>query len=157
MTAIFYNLCKTIFFDHKGVYVNFFKTKLTGQRTTINAQILKDPIAELLVKVSVAECYTHHVLISNNEKIERLNVIGEIRNLIKTAGPDPILNCIVGWDEAKDLIRANNIAELTMMLDDIDISTLESLDMDIEKDLFLEYLVNCVRNDVASFQIFRYC
>ena len=41
-----------------------------------------------------------------------------------------------------------------MMLDDIDISTLESLDMDIEKDLFLEYLVNCVRNDVASFQIF---
>ena len=41
-----------------------------------------------------------------------------------------------------------------MMLDDIDISTLESLDIDIERDLFLEYLVNCVRNDVASFQIF---
>ena len=33
-------------------------------------------------------------------------------------------------------------------------SLLESSDLNIDNDVFLEYYVNCIRNDVASFQIF---
>ena len=36
-------------FDHKAVYVNFFVKKSPGQRTTIAASVLKDPMVDLLV------------------------------------------------------------------------------------------------------------
>ena len=36
----------------------------------------------------------------------------------------------------------------------IDLEELEFRELSIGHDIFLEYLVNCVRNDVASFQIF---
>ena len=141
-------------FDHKAVYVNFFVKKSPGQRTTIAASVLKDPMVDLLVKASVAECYIHHVLIPNEVKKAKLAEIGRIRNLVKTAGPDLLINNVVGWDDSKDLIRANIIAEISQRLEDINIDELESMEKDIEDDIFLEYLVNCVRNDVTSFQIF---
>ena len=141
-------------FDHRAVYVNFFVKKSPGQRTTIAASVLKDPMVDLLVKASVAECYLHHVLIPNEVKKAKLAEIGRIRNLVKAAGPDPLLNNVVGWDDSKDLIRANIIADISQRLEDINIDELESMEKDIEDDIFLEYLVNCVRNDVTSFQIF---
>ena len=141
-------------FDHKAVYVNFFVKKSPGQRTTIAASVLKDPMVDLLVKASVAECYIHHVLIPNEVKKAKLAEIGRIRNLVKTAGPDLLINNVVGWDDSKDLIRANIIADISQRLEDINIDELESMEKDIEDDIFLEYLVNCVRNDVTSLQIF---
>ena len=44
------------------------------------------------------------IVVNDNLKTVKLNEIGQIRNLIKLAGPDPILNHIIGWDERKDLI-----------------------------------------------------
>ena len=59
---------KNSLFDHKAVYVNFFVKKSPGQRTTIAASVLKDPMVDLLVKASVGEWYIHHVLIPNEVK-----------------------------------------------------------------------------------------
>ena len=141
-------------FDHKSVFVNFNKSKVPTQRTAIAARMLKDPLVDLLVMASAIECYLHHSKLRENLKTLKLNEIGQIRNLIKLAGPDPILNHIIGWDERKDLIRANNIADIAARLDEFDLDELEALDLDIESDIFLEYFVNCIRNDVANYQIF---
>ena len=96
----------------------------------------------------------HHSKLRDNLKTVKLNEIGQIRNLIKFAGPDPNLNHIIGWDEHKGLIRVNNIADIAFRLDEFDLEELEALDLDIDSDIFLEYFVNCIRNDVASYQIF---
>ena len=141
-------------FDHKSVYVNFFKKRLPAQRTAISAAILKDPIVELLVKVSAIECYIHHGLFDVVARRQLLSNVGRIRTLIRLAGPDPVLNNILDWNEHKDLHRDNLLAEISMLVDDFNLEELELRELSISHDIFLEYLVNCVRNDVASFQIF---
>ena len=141
-------------FDHKSTFVNFLKKKVPSQRTAISAAILKDPIVDLLVQTSAIECYLHHMTINPGIKHEKLQIIGVIRSLIKDAGPDPVLNNTIGWDDAKELNRANTINEILLLLDNFDLSLLESSDLNIDNDVFLEYYVNCIRNDVASFQIF---
>ena len=71
-------------FDHKSTLV-----RLPNQRTAIAASMLKDPLVDLLVLTSTIECYLHHILISDDQKTEKLATIGEIRNLIRTAGSVP--------------------------------------------------------------------
>ena len=141
-------------FDHKSVFVNFFKNKIPGQRTAIAASVLKDPLVGLLVQASAIECYLHHSLISDVEKNSKLGIIGNIRRLIKLAGPDPYVNNIIGWNDDKELNRDNTIAEIVTLLDNFNISELETMELNIEDDYFLEFFVNCIRNDVASYQIF---
>ena len=51
--------------------------------------MLKDPLVDLLVLTGAIECYLHHILISDDQKTEKLATIGEIRNLIRTAGSVP--------------------------------------------------------------------
>ena len=46
--------------------------------------------------------------------------MGRIRTLIKMAGPDPVLNNTLDWNEQKDLNRDNTIAEISMLIDDFD-------------------------------------
>ena len=63
-------------FDHKSVFVNFFKKKIPSQRTAIAASVLKDPLVGLLVQASAIECYLHHGLIQDVEKKLKLCTIG---------------------------------------------------------------------------------
>ena len=83
-----------------------------------------------------------------------LSTLGRIRTLIKIAGPDLVLNNTLDWNEQKDLNRDNTIAEISMLIDDFDLDELELRELNIGHDIFPKYLVNCVRNDVASFPIF---
>ena len=83
-----------------------------------------------------------------------LSTVGRIQTLIKMAGPDPVLNNTLDWNEQKDLNKDNTIAEISMLIDDFDLDELELRELNIGHDIFPKYLVNCVRNDVASFQIF---
>ena len=74
--------------------------------------------------------------------------------LIRQAGPQ-IVNVVgVERDLESELRRDNIIAEILGTLDDLNTSNYQNLGIDIDDDIFLEYLINCVRNDVVSFQTY---
>ena len=106
--------------------------------------MLKDPLVELLVKTSTIEWFLHHMLIGQLDRTEKLHIIGQIRSLIKEAGPDPVLNNIIGWNEAKELNRVALIDKILILLSDFDLELIENADLNIEADIFLEFLVNCI-------------
>ena len=54
-------------------------------------------------------------------------------------------------------LRENRIAELKATIDELDIDGLQSLAIVIDDDLFLEYLINNIRNDIVSYQTFIAC
>ena len=62
------------------------------------------------------------------EKNSKLGIIGNIRRLIKLAGPDPYVNNIIGWNDDKELNRDNTIAEIVTLLDNFNISELETME-----------------------------
>ena len=50
--------------------------------------------------------------------------------------------------------REAKIGELNQLIDDLDVSNLQHLDLNVSGDIFLEYLINCIRNDLVSYQTF---
>jgi len=81
-----------------------------------------------------------------------LRRLGRARHLIRAAGPDPSL-LVYPRSENDTLIRDNSIGEIRAILDPFLSSDLVNEPRDIEDDLFLEYLIICVRNDVISYQV----
>ena len=141
-------------FDHKAIKLSFCKLKNKSKNSYISKYILNDKLTDCVVYVAAAECYANHC----PELAVRKNAICEslarLRMLIRQAGPQ-IVNIVgVERDLESELRRDNIIAEILGTLDDLNTSNYQNLGLNIDDDIFLEYLVNCVRNDVVSFQTY---
>ena len=113
---------------------------------------MKDPLISDIVRVSLFECYVHHAI--NKDRKTLLARLGRVKFLIRQAGADGSLLLPNARNELEELERAALIGEARSILDEFDLDTWQAAEIDIEDDLFLEYLVNCIRNDVISYQVF---
>ena len=136
-------------FDHKAVLLSFKKTATYNSRPSISNLIVGEPLTEPLVALSVAECYLHHYNPEDqSEKIWKnrcLQEIGVARSRIRLLTPS---------DEHNPLLDSQNTI-INETIQNINFKKLESLVLDIDNDIFLEYLILCVRNDVISYQTFH--
>ena len=140
-------------FDHKATFVNFFKEKNNNQNASIANFILKDSLLGIVVKISAIECYLHHGVMDNGERRAKLAAIGRARSLLRIAGPDPLfpaptVNGVQGG------VRGGLTAEIELLVQDLNLPLLEQCELDIDYDIFLEFFVNCIRNDVISYQAY---
>jgi hypothetical protein len=83
-------------------------------------------------------------------------LLGTARSKLKEAGPDPSLLPPGTLTEHVDLVRSGTVANIKEILDDIPILALTHGEFaeGIGDDLFMETLVNNLKNDCVSYQVF---
>jgi len=147
------NSVQSKLFDHKAVVLDFNRKIPASSRPTISARILKDPDIEILVKLSAYECYTQQMPIGALKNLT-LRLIGRSHKILRDMGPDPTY-IEYAYAELLDLDSRNTLKdELNRLIRDLDDRLLEDTDMEMEPDLFMEYLMNNIRNDVINYQSF---
>jgi hypothetical protein len=146
-------------FDHKGISLSFKDPPKVIKQPTISRSILKDPDLDLVVSLSVAETYLHHIKfppVIANLRQTKLEQIGRARAALIMAGPDSIYLPPNSRSEEQELDRAGAIAGIKETIDDLSIADLAERELldEFQADVFMETLINNLRNDVISFQIF---
>ena len=140
-------------FDHKAIHLDFRITKRKSNRLpAISHAILDDPDITAVVKISVAETYATHSNIANVDDILRLT--GRARILLREAGPSPTIRPAEELDA--DILdeRERLVTNLQQTLETINIANLETVNLTCNDGVFMEVLLNNVRNDVTSYQNF---
>ena len=151
--APLYQIFKALFFDHKAITLDFSLKTLRRARPCISKFILKDPLTDYVVKMAAIECYLHHGTVTMNLATQ-LASLGSARALLREAGSDPSLRPADQRGHALDLSRNALIDEIQQLLEALNLDELQWSELTIGANLFLEYLVNCIRNDVISYQQF---
>jgi hypothetical protein len=145
-------------FDHKAVTLTFNESESgTYSRPTISNKELNDDLLEFLIKSTVCETYVLNCngnVIGGVNKNFLLNTCGIIKRLIRDCGPPIELRA--GQDPDPDSYAQrewirNRIQVLTNTLN---LNVLERIDLQCEPDIFMETLLNNLKNDVISHQIF---
>jgi hypothetical protein len=141
-------------FDHKAILLDFNNRK--GKpviRQKINNKVLQSDLLEIVVLTSTAETYIQNaVFIPNRDNL--LRIIGQLKLIIHNAG----LNWCERPGEAvpEEAVRARegllNTARYNLQI--LNIEVLENAALVCDDDIFMETLVNNIRNDTCSFQAF---
>jgi exonuclease III len=136
-------------FDHKAIVLNFNKKGNIIGRPTISNRILRDPDVEIVVKLAAYECY---IQASNDEVFRQrtLPLIGRAFSLLREAGPD---GRFLDYSFASLLdIYSRDILmnELRVVCDELEGEDILGRDTAMEDDVFLEFLVNNIRNEIVS-------
>ncbi len=140
-------------FDHKAVVLDFTKRKPVTSRPNISSKILKDPDLDIVVRLASYECYVLNS-VNDLDKNRLLNAIGTGFALSRSAGPDPLNPSymhanLVDLNEREPLIA--NLREIVRQLED---SGIEERELVVDDDIFLELLINHIRNEVINYQAF---
>ena len=145
-------------FDHRAIVLSISGTKpYSIKKPAISRSILKDDNIDLVVFASVFEAHLHHleeVGITREEIENKLAIVGNIKNLIRRAGPPPYLTPTDLISEERVANREACIMEANALRADLDVEILELIPHTVDNDIFMETLLNCVRNDVISYQSF---
>ena len=126
-------------------------------KPVISKAILKDDNIDLVVFTSVCEVHLLHldtVGINQLEIDTNLNRVGNIKQLIRNAGAPWHLIPHELNSEEQLANREACLQEAYTLKDTLNLDLFELTPHTIEPDLFMETLLNCVRNDVISYQSF---
>jgi hypothetical protein len=144
-------------FDHKAVLLSFEPKKRTGPiRPTISHAILRDPDLDLVVALAVADTYLASTDLRNdNLNLNQLRIgVGQGFEGLRRAGPNDVHINPGERTEAESLLREGIIANIREFLDDFPFAVVRDGPLNIDPDLFMEGLMNNVRNQVVSHQAF---
>jgi exonuclease III len=146
-------------FDHKPCflfYPNNIIKKRGPKKLQISPSILNDIDIDIVAWYSIFETYLQHLQVepdTRHELNQSLIQCGNVRRLLKDAGPDPDYY-VVNLTEERLLLRDGSISEIKGIIRDNPIDLLYNFDLTISDDLFMEVLLNNFRNDVTSYQAF---
>ena len=145
-------------FDHKAIRLSFSEPKTnTIRKPSISRSIIHDANLDIVVFYSTYETYLHHLNNLNlNQGTLALNLlsIGRIKQLLRLAGTPPhLLPPGEILPETIDNFR-DRIQEARALKDSLDLDEIENLPLTVDPCLFMEALLNCVRNEVISYQEF---
>jgi hypothetical protein len=146
-------MCKANFFDHKAILLSFKPSATNNTRPVILEKILRDPDIEIVVKLASYECYLQNsVDIVNKNRL--LPCIGNCFRLLRQAGPDP--NYVeYAFGNLLDVdVRTGFIQELRQVMAMLDEEGIPEMATSVDDDIFLETLMNNVRNEMISYQAF---
>ena len=130
------------------------KNPLTENRAFQISSYVNDPLIEIVVKLSVIECYAHLAAAPPFSQEILLQRVGTAKHSLREIGADSNILLPNTRTVLEINLRENRIAELKATIDELDIYGLQSLAIIIDDDLFLEYLINNIRNDIVSYQTF---
>jgi exonuclease III len=139
-------------FDHKAVFLDFTVTKPMSSRPNITNRILNDPDIDKVVELSSLECYSIYLEGNDEVRNEALRLVGMGFDTIKEAGPDPAYLPYAHAD-------LRDLDERTQLVDRLNVTMAELRDLDLENfpltiqdDIFMEMLINGIKNAVISYQ-----
>jgi exonuclease III len=141
-------------FDHKAVTVKFRGTGTYTPNNSISVKTIKDPDTELLIKISVSECY---LIYQDRERVVKnrlLTLLGTARRYLRNAGPDKNFYFLDFQDQHEYDSRQTNLRECRQILNSNDINDIANLNVNIQHDIFFEMILNHVKNDLLSYQSF---
>jgi exonuclease III len=144
-------------FDHVAIKLSFIPKCKAPTPPTISKLILDDPDLDRVVSLAVADTYLiHSSVLAVYDRLELQRRLGTAKNTLRECGPDsahlpPGLRC-----ELDENIRAANIALVNETVDSLPLAALQhgGFHDDTPPDVFMEALVNNIRNEVISHQIF---
>jgi len=141
-------------FDHKAVTLDFSAPKPVSTRPSITNKILRDPDTDKVVELASYDCYCTNIDGHDAVKNAAARLIGRGFELLKEAGPDPAF-----LPYAHAILRdMDERAQLMDQLDNIMVELrelqLDNLPMVIDDDIFMEILINGIKNAVISHQAF---
>jgi hypothetical protein len=104
----------------------------------------------------VYETYLHHFDIDpvlQNEVDQTLTKCGRVRGLLREAGPD---RSYYYNDLSEEILnnRVNRLAEISVIMGSLQLELLYNFPLYIHDDLFMEVLLNNLRNEITSYQAF---
>jgi exonuclease III len=141
-------------FDHKAVILDFCAVPASSSRPNISNKILNDPDIDIIVELSVLECYTTYLDDNNPNKEHALRLVGQGLGILREAGPDP---SFLPYSHATLLdadARTQLMGRMDVIMGDLRDLNLDTYPITLDYDDFMEILINSVRNSVISYQSF---
>jgi hypothetical protein len=147
-------------FDHKPILLSFLNNgngaRLGKKKLTIFESTLRDPDLDIVIWYTVLETYLLHFNVDPDLTAEletTLSNCGTVRQLLRDAGPDK--SYYYNELTAEKLqIRINNLACINSIMDMLDLTLVHNFQLSISEDLFMEVLLNNLRNEITSYQAF---
>jgi hypothetical protein len=148
-------------FDHKSINLifpneNSISRPNRRKKLRIFESTLRDPDLDIVIWYTVFETYLHHFRLDPELIAERnrtLEICGTARKLLRDAGPS---QSYYYNDLSMDIINARErcLARISSILESLPLELVHNFDIDISADLFMEVLLNNIRNELASYQSF---
>jgi hypothetical protein len=142
-------------FDHKAIQLDLRKKPPVLTPPTVSKGILADPDTDLVVGLATADTYIlYSTTALPEEKLDMRERISTAWRSLRAAGPDNKHLLPGERTEEEDLNREGLLADVREFLDDFPFSRLRDGTFDIKDNIFLECLINNIRNETVSFQQF---
>jgi hypothetical protein len=144
-------------FDHRAIFVCFKDPPKVIKQPTISRELIKDPDIELHVALAVADTYLIHTNALENQELLRLTqLVGLAKLNIRRAGPDKIYFHDGYRTEEEENTRAALLGSIHELCDSFPIEQVQrgGFNDNLADDIFLETLINNIRNECVSYQIF---
>jgi exonuclease III len=145
-------------FDHKAIKLSFnVKNLKSAGRPTISNKELNDELLDHLIHVVAAETHLIHsdqVFINGIGKNILLNSCGVIRKLIRDCGPPLHLRIVTPPTEEAQTARDRLLVRIQVLAGTLNMQVIESVPLNVSADVFLETLLNNLKNDAISHQSF---
>ena len=144
-------------FDHKACILSFAKTKKIIRAPRIFNTILDDPDLDIVVWCAAAECYiTHFALVplTEDDITEALALVGRVRLLLRSAGPAAKYYAGPDLDDVTLGTRERCIIQARAIISTHPIEIFHNFRLNIDADIFMDTLLNNIRNEVTSYQHF---
>jgi hypothetical protein len=121
----------------------------------ISKSILKDPETDLVVGLAVADCYLLYSAEFNEGELQRLRRgLGRAWQQLREAGPGNYYAAPGDRTELEENTREAILANVREYLDFFPFARARDGVLNIEDDIFMECLMNSIKNETISYQIF---
>jgi hypothetical protein len=144
-------------FDHKAVSICFNDPPKVISRPTISREILSDPDLELHVALAVADTYLIHTAVLDEATRTRLLLeVGTAKNELRQIGPDKKYFHEGYRSVLEENTRAAKIGNIRDVIESLPFLRLQTGNFteNLTDDLFMEALMNNIRNECISYQTF---
>jgi hypothetical protein len=144
-------------FDHRTIFICCKDPPKVIKQPTISRDLIKDPDIELHVSLAVADTYFKHSNALDEQEATRLTTeVGTAKRDIRRAGPDKKYFHDGYRSEEEENARAALLGNIHELLDSFPINTVQRgvFKDGLKDDIFLETLINNIRNECVSYQIF---
>jgi exonuclease III len=153
------HICPTLqnrLFDHRAVNLTVNAKRIPKKKGLfIMNKILGSDLLDAVVYSSVADTYLHHIIPPQGFNREMsLGIVGTIKALLRSLGID--FRQRPGYTPTEEELaqREESLLRLRYLVSTLNIPWLEGLEKSVDIDIFMETLINNVRNDVTSYQSF---
>jgi len=149
------NCLQNKLFDHRAVLLDFNTKKPVLTPPTVSKKILKDPEIDLVVGIAVAETYLRYsTALTNEETDDWVEGLGIAVSNLREAGPSDLFAVPGDRTEIEELTREGKLGSVREYLEFFPFRLLRDGPLSIDDDMFLECLINNIRNDTISYQQF---